>query len=250
MICISPWPRAGFCWRTSASSYKKLTWRCSIREVRGGPPSCRWRRYPCAATRTRRGCRGYWRSAAGGPRPGRRRLLHLRGSRPAAARTGPVHARHLRPDRGADRGRVRCRHRTAGCGRAAARPRCRSLFLVALDDEGTSFRYHRLVRQVLHAELRAGTAPVSRRSSRGRLSGSKRPGDGRRAAHFYLAAGRADRALELLQAQVVPDFLHVPTTPVPLALGVGRPLDAGRDPGTLPRPDRRAAVGRRYGSRR
>ena len=29
------------------------------------------------------------------------------------------------------------------------------LFLVALDDERTSFRYHRLVRQVLHAELRA-----------------------------------------------------------------------------------------------
>ena len=29
------------------------------------------------------------------------------------------------------------------------------LFLVALDDSRTSFRYHHLVRQVLHAELRA-----------------------------------------------------------------------------------------------
>ncbi len=30
-----------------------------------------------------------------------------------------------------------------------------NLFLVALDDERTSFRYHHLVRQVLRAELRA-----------------------------------------------------------------------------------------------
>jgi len=29
------------------------------------------------------------------------------------------------------------------------------LFLVALDEEQTSFRYHPLVRQMLHAELRA-----------------------------------------------------------------------------------------------
>jgi len=35
------------------------------------------------------------------------------------------------------------------------------LFLVALDDEQETFRYHRLVRQVLHAELRAATATAN-----------------------------------------------------------------------------------------
>ena len=52
-----------------------------------------------------------------------------------------------------------------------------NLFLVALDDERTSFRYHHLVHQVLRAELRArDRARASRRSSCGRPNGSSRPG--------------------------------------------------------------------------
>ena len=47
------------------------------------------------------------------------------------------------------------------------------LFLVALDDEQTSFRYHHLVRQLLRAELHPGTRPASRSSSCGRPNGSR-----------------------------------------------------------------------------
>ena len=50
------------------------------------------------------------------------------------------------------------------------------LFLVALDDERTSFRYHRLVRQVLRAELRARDRVREQSYRRGRPNGSRRPG--------------------------------------------------------------------------
>ena len=46
--------------------------------------------------------------------------------------------------------------------------------------------------------------------------------------------GQADRALEIaMQAQVVPDFLHVPTTPLPLALDVGDPSMLAETPERL-----------------
>ena len=72
-----------------------------------------------------------------------------------------------------------------------------------------------------------GTAPANRRFSCGRPSGSRLPGTARRAAYHYLAAQQADRALELLQDRVVPDFLHAPTAPALLAPGHDRPVDAG-----------------------
>jgi LuxR family maltose regulon positive regulatory protein len=72
------------------------------------------------------------------------------------------------------------------------------LFLVALDDDRTSFRYHRLVRQVLRAELRA-----------------------------------RDRALAVMQDRVVPDFLHVPTMPEPLVLNVADPSMLSETPERL-----------------
>jgi len=98
------------------------------------------------------------------------------------------------------------------------------LFLVALDDERTSFRYHRLVRQVLRAELRARDRAREQALQVRAAEWREAAGDIRQAAHHYLAAQQADRALALLQDRVVSDFLHVPTVAAPLALNVSDPL--------------------------
>jgi len=93
------------------------------------------------------------------------------------------------------------------------------LFLVALDDEWTSFRYHHLVRRVLRAELRARDRPRERALQLRAAEWFEVTGDPRRAAYHYLAAQQPDRALALLQDRVVPDFLQIPTVPAPLVLG-------------------------------
>ena len=98
------------------------------------------------------------------------------------------------------------------------------LFLVALDEERASFRYHRLVRQVLRAELRARDRAREQVLQLRAGEWYEAAGDIRRAARHYLAARQADRALALLQDGVVPDFLHVPAVPVPLVLRVADPL--------------------------
>ena len=92
------------------------------------------------------------------------------------------------------------------------------LFLVALDDERTIFRYHHLVRQVLRAELHARDRARERALQLRAAERFEATGDTRRAAHHYLAAQQADRALALLQDRVVPDFLHDPTVGEPLVL--------------------------------
>ena len=92
------------------------------------------------------------------------------------------------------------------------------LFLVALDDDGTSFRYHRLVRQVLRAELRARDRAREQKLQLRAAEWFEATGDARHAAHHFLAAQQADRALVLLQDRVVPDFLHAPAVSAPLAL--------------------------------
>jgi len=97
------------------------------------------------------------------------------------------------------------------------------LFLVALDDERTSFRYHRLVRNVLRAELRTTDRAREQELQLRAAQWFEATGDTRRAAHHYLAAQQADRALALLQDRVVPDFLHAPTAPAPLVLSVADP---------------------------
>jgi LuxR family transcriptional regulator, maltose regulon positive regulatory protein len=97
------------------------------------------------------------------------------------------------------------------------------LFLVALDDERTSFRYHQLVRQVLRAELRARDRAREQALQVRAAEWFEATGDARRAAYHYLAAQQADRALVLLQDQVVPDFLRVPTAPEPLVLSMVDP---------------------------
>ena len=97
------------------------------------------------------------------------------------------------------------------------------LFLVALDDERTSFRYHRLVRRVMRAELRARDRTHERALQLRAAEWSEATGDARRSAYHYLAAQQADQALVLLQDRVVPDYLSDPTVPAPLDLNIVDP---------------------------
>jgi LuxR family transcriptional regulator, maltose regulon positive regulatory protein len=93
-----------------------------------------------------------------------------------------------------------------------------NLFLVPLDDERTSFRYHHLVRQLLRAELRTRDRSHERKLQLRAAEWFESAGETRRAARHFLAAQQADRALGLLQDQVVPDFLHGPAVPPALDL--------------------------------
>ena len=97
------------------------------------------------------------------------------------------------------------------------------LFLVALDEERTSFRYHHLVRQVLRAELRARGRAREQALQLRAAEWFEATGDTRRAARHFLAARQTDRALALLQDRVVPDFLRDPAVPAPLDLTVVDP---------------------------
>jgi LuxR family maltose regulon positive regulatory protein len=97
------------------------------------------------------------------------------------------------------------------------------LFLMALDDERTSFRYHHLVRQVLRAELRARDRAREQDLQLRAAEWFEATGDARRAAYHFLAGQQADRALMLLQDQVVPDFLRVGAAPEPLVLSMVNP---------------------------
>ena len=93
-----------------------------------------------------------------------------------------------------------------------------NLFVVALDDDRTIYRYHHLVRQVLRAELHASDpareVTLQLRAAEWLESG----GDTRQAARHFLAAREADRALALLQDRVITDFLHDPAVPAALDL--------------------------------
>jgi LuxR family maltose regulon positive regulatory protein len=104
------------------------------------------------------------------------------------------------------------------------------LFLVALDDERTSFRYHRLVRRILRAELHARDRAREQALQLRVAEWSEARGDTRSAAHHYLAAQQADRALALMQDRAVPDFLHVPAVTAPLALSLADPSMLAQSP--------------------
>ena len=93
-----------------------------------------------------------------------------------------------------------------------------SLFLVPLDEDRTSFRYHHLVRQLLRAELRARDRTREQALQLRAAEWFESMGDTRRAARHFLAARQADRALALLQDRVVTDFLRDPALPPPLDL--------------------------------
>jgi LuxR family transcriptional regulator, maltose regulon positive regulatory protein len=94
------------------------------------------------------------------------------------------------------------------------------LFLVALDDERTRFRYHHLVRQMLHAELRIRDRAREQSLQLRAAEWFESTGDARRAARHFLATRQAGRALALLQDQVVTDFLRDPALPPPLDLSM------------------------------
>ncbi len=98
-----------------------------------------------------------------------------------------------------------------------------NLFLVALDDERTTFRYHHLVRQVLRAELRARDAAREQGLQVRAAEWFASTGDTRRAARHFLAAGQVNQALTLIQDRVVPDFLRDPGQPAPLDLSMVPP---------------------------
>jgi LuxR family maltose regulon positive regulatory protein len=94
------------------------------------------------------------------------------------------------------------------------------LFLVALDDERTSFRFHRLVRNVLRAELRARDRDRERKLQLRVAEWFESNSEKRRAARHFLAAQQPDRALNVIQDSVVNDFLSYPVAPEPLDLSM------------------------------
>ena len=94
------------------------------------------------------------------------------------------------------------------------------LFLVALDDERTSFRYHHLARQLLGAELHARDPDREQALQARAAEWFESTGDTRRAARHFVAAGQADRALALLQDRVVASYLHDRAPPMALDLSM------------------------------
>jgi LuxR family transcriptional regulator, maltose regulon positive regulatory protein len=93
-----------------------------------------------------------------------------------------------------------------------------NLFLVAADDERSSFRYHQLVRQLLRAELRARDRAREQKLQLLAAEWFDTTGDTRQAIRYFLAAQQADRALALLQDRVAANFLLDPALPSPLDL--------------------------------
>ncbi len=98
-----------------------------------------------------------------------------------------------------------------------------NLFVVALDDDRTSYRYHRLVRDVLRAELHATDRKRELVVQRRVADWLESAGDTRGATRHFLAAGQADRALGLLQDRVAADLLHDPAAPTAMDLSMISP---------------------------
>ncbi|HEY7263608.1 MAG TPA: hypothetical protein VH589_19240 [Trebonia sp.] len=95
-----------------------------------------------------------------------------------------------------------------------------SLFLVAADEEHSSFRYHHLVRQLLRAELRARDRAREQKLQLLAAEWFESTGDTRQSIGYLLAAQQPGRALALLQDRVAADFLHDPALPGPLELSM------------------------------
>jgi LuxR family maltose regulon positive regulatory protein len=73
-------------------------------------------------------------------------------------------------------------------------------FLIPLDRQGTSFRYHRLVRDALRRELACRDAGATDDLHRRAATWYQRHGDWAAAVPFALASGDADRAVTLITA--------------------------------------------------
>ena len=98
-----------------------------------------------------------------------------------------------------------------------------NLFLVPLDDDRTSYRYHHLVQQVLCAELHASDEQRELALQLRAAEWLESTGDTRRATRHFLAAHQAERALAILQDRVLTDFLHDPAVPAALDLSTVDP---------------------------
>ena len=108
-----------------------------------------------------------------------------------------------------------------------------SLFLVALDVDRGSYRYHHLVQQLLRAELHAADPDRERVLQLRAAEWLESAGDMRAAARSFLAAGQAGRALALLHDRVVTEFLRDPALPPPLDLTMVDPALLAQAPEQL-----------------
>ncbi len=97
------------------------------------------------------------------------------------------------------------------------------LFLVALDEERSSFRYHHLVSQTLRAELRARDPARERLLQLRSAEWFASAGEPRSAARHFLAARQPSRALALLRDHGLAGFLQDPADPAPLDLSTISP---------------------------
>jgi LuxR family maltose regulon positive regulatory protein len=107
------------------------------------------------------------------------------------------------------------------------------LFLVALDQGAQTFRYHRLVRQVLHAELRARDRDREPALHARAAEYFEHTGDIPHATRHFLAARQIHRALDLMQDRVITDFLQNPTPPGTLDLSMITPTTLTNTPDQL-----------------
>jgi LuxR family maltose regulon positive regulatory protein len=98
-----------------------------------------------------------------------------------------------------------------------------NLFIVALDDDRTSYRYHHLVREVLRVQLRAMDRGRELTLQLRAAEWLESAGDTRGASRLFLGAGQADRALGLLQERVLTDLFYDPAAPAALDLSAVDP---------------------------
>ena len=116
------------------------------------------------------------------------------------------------------------------------------LFLVALDDEWTSFRYHRLVCQILRAELRARDRARERVLQLRAAEWFEATGDiGARPIITWPRSRPTGRWPSCRTGSSLTSCLSR-RWPAPLDLGMVHPLAAVRHPGTAPGPRQRPAV--------
>jgi LuxR family maltose regulon positive regulatory protein len=107
------------------------------------------------------------------------------------------------------------------------------LFLIAQDETQETFRYHRLVRQILHAELRARDRDREPLLHTRAAEYYEHTGDTPRATRHYLSARHISRALDLMQDRVITDFLQNPTPPGTLDLTMIPPTTLTNTPSQL-----------------
>lgn len=95
-----------------------------------------------------------------------------------------------------------------------------NLFLVALDEERTMFRYHRLVRQVLRAELRARDRSREQGLHERAATWLDSTGDSWRATRHFVEARQVERALAVMQSRSVAEVMQDPSIPETLDLSM------------------------------